>query len=50
MQGSLSQNFDLGPSFNFIKCRKKYFESILKIYLKLPVFDINSKLRPKSKF
>ena len=38
MQGSLSQNFDLGPSFNFMKCRKKDFENILKIYQKLPVF------------
>ena len=38
MQGSMSQNFDLGPSFNFMKYRKKDFENILKIYQKLPVF------------
>ena len=38
MQGNVSQNFDLGPSFYFMKCRKKYFENILKIYQKLPVF------------
>ena len=25
MEGSLSQNFDLGPSFHFMKCRKLYF-------------------------
>ena len=23
---SVSQNFDLGPSFSFMKCRKKYFD------------------------
>ena len=34
MQGSVSQNFDLGPSFYFMKCRKTYFENILKIYQK----------------
>ena len=38
MQGSLSQIFDLGPSFNFMKCRIKDFENILKIYQRLPVF------------
>ena len=38
MQRSVSQNVDLGPSFHFMKCRKKYFENILKIYQKLPVF------------
>ena len=25
-EGSLSQNFDLGPSFSFMKCREKYFD------------------------
>ena len=48
MQGSMSRNFDLGPSFHFMKCRKKDFENILKIYQKF--FYIKSKLRPKSKF
>ena len=26
MKGSVSQNFDLGPSFNFMKCRKLSFK------------------------
>ena len=38
MQGKVSQNVDLGPSFHFMKCRKTYFENILKMYQKLPVF------------
>ena len=32
MQGIMSQNFDLGPSFHFMKCRNNYFEIILKVY------------------
>ena len=33
-EGSVSQIFDLGPSFDFMLCRK----NILKKYQKLPVF------------
>ena len=40
-------NFDLGPSFQFMKCRKNYFENIPKVP---HFFDIELKLRPKSKF
>ena len=35
MEGSMSQNFDIGPSFHFMKSRKLFFKY---------------KLKPKSKF
>ena len=31
MEGIMSQNFDLGPSFNFIKCRKLHLKKIQKV-------------------
>ena len=34
MQGNLSQNYDLGPSFYFMKCRNLYCKNDKK----LPVF------------
>ena len=47
MQGRVSQNFDLGPSYHFMKCIKKYFENILKISQKLPVFLHKIKTKTK---
>ena len=38
MQGSLSQNFDLGLSFCFMLCRRRHFEKKYKKSQKLPVF------------
>ena len=31
MQGSVSQNFDLGPSFYFMHSRKKCFKKLTKV-------------------
>ena len=37
MKGRVSQNFDLGSSFYFIKCRNLYCDKNTKSY---PIFDI----------
>ena len=37
-EGSVSQNFYLGPSFYFMLCRKKDLKNIPKYTKKLPVF------------
>ena len=44
MEGSVSQNFDIGPSFNFMKCRNLHLKEWVKRYL---ICDIKSKPRPK---
>ena len=44
MQGSVSQIFDLGPSFYFMKCRKLFCIKKTKSY---PFFAIKNKLGPK---
>ena len=38
MEGSVSQNFDIGLSFCFIVCRRRNFERKYKKSQKLPVF------------
>ena len=38
LEGSVSQNFDLGPSFCFMVCRRRDFEKKYKKSQKLPVF------------
>ena len=38
MEGSVSQNFDLGLSFCFMVRRRKHFEKKYKKVQKLPVF------------
>ena len=35
MEGSVSQNFDLGLSFCFILCRRRHFEKELQIITKV---------------
>ena len=40
MEGSVSQNFDLGLSFCFMLCRRWDFEKKYKKSQKLPVFVI----------
>ena len=37
-EGSLSQNFYLGPSFYFMWCRKKYLKNIPKYTKSYPFF------------
>ena len=39
----MSQNFDLGPTFDFMQSR----EQVLQNNQKLPFFDIKSRRRPK---
>ena len=46
-EGSVSQIFYLGPSFNFMLCRKKILNKYTKSYT---FFHIKSKLSPKSEF
>ena len=38
MEGSGSQNFDLGHSFYFMLCRRRHFEKNINKSQKLPVF------------
>ena len=38
MEGSVSQNFDLGLSFYFMLCRRRHFEKKYKKSQKLPIF------------
>ena len=45
MEGSMSQNFDLGLSFCFMVCRRKHFEKKYKKSQKLPVFYHKIKTR-----
>ena len=45
MEGSVSQNLDLGLSFCFIVCRRKNFEKKYKKSQKLPVFYHKIKTR-----
>ena len=44
MEGSVSQNFDLGPSFYLMKYRNLYYRKCKKSY---PFFHIKLKLGPK---
>ena len=37
MEGSVSQNFDLGLSFSFMQCRRRHFEKKVQKSQKLPV-------------
>ena len=47
LEGSMSQNFDLGPGYFFMLCRK-----FVKVFFSLffTFYIIKIKLRPKSKF
>ena len=45
MEGSVSQNFDLGLSFCFMQCRRRHFEKKYKKSQKLPVFYHKIKTR-----
>ena len=45
MEGSVSQNFDLGLSFCFMLCRRRNFEKEYKKSQKLPVFYHKIKTR-----
>ena len=45
MEGSVSQNFDLGLSFCFMLCRKRHFEKKYKKSQKLPVFYHKTKTK-----
>ena len=47
MEGTVSQIFILGPSFNFMNSRKIIMEKVMKIF---PFFYIKLKLEPTSKF
>ena len=38
MEGSVSQNFDLGFSFYFMRCRRRHFEKKYKKSQRLAVF------------
>ena len=46
MEGTVSQTFNIGPSFDFMKSRNIIMKKIVKIF---PFFDIKSELRPISK-
>ena len=45
MEGSVSQNFDLGLSFCFMQCRRRHFEKKYKKSQKFPVFYHKIKTR-----
>ena len=45
IEGTVSQNFDLGPSFHFIDSRKWFYKKIIKSYL---FFQIKSELNKKN--
>ena len=45
MEGSVSQNFDLGLSFCFMQCRRRHFEKKVQKSQKLPVFYHKIKTR-----
>ena len=45
MEGSVSQDFDLGISFCFMQCRRRHFEKKYKKSQKLPVFYHKIKTR-----
>ena len=47
LEGTVSQIFDIGPRFYFMKSRKIIMKKIIKIF---PFFDIKIKLRPILKF
>ena len=45
MEGSVSQNFDLGLSFCFMLCGRRHFEKKYEKSQKLPVFYYKIKTR-----